>query len=73
MTEITLCKRTPEERNAWMEGYEAGRSLRVDTLQVLIDEAYNKGFKAGYNKRAHEEIIYTDTDSLKIKEEDKDA
>ena len=73
MTEIALCKRTPEERNAWMEGYEAGRSLRVDTLQELLDTAYNSGFKAGYNKRANEEIIYTDTDSVKIKGEDEDA
>lgn len=73
MLAITLAKRSKEAREAWMEGYEVGRNLREETLQQLIDVAYDRGFKAGYNKRAHEEIIYTDTDSVKIKEEDEDA
>ena len=73
MIEIALTKRSEEGRTAWMEGYEAGRHIRLDNLQQLIDAAYDRGFKSGYNKRVSEETLYTDTDSLKIREEDRDA
>ena len=72
MIEIALAKRSEEGRAAWMEGYEAGRHIRLDNLQQLIDAAYDRGFKSGYNKRASEETLYTDTDSV-IREEDEDA
>lgn len=72
MIEIALTKRSEEGRAAWMEGYEAGRHIRLDNLQQLIDAAYDRGFKSGYNKRVSEETLYIDTDSV-IREEDKDA
>lgn len=72
MIEIALTKRSEEGRAAWMDGYEAGRHIRLDNLQQLIDAAYDRGFKSGYNKRVSEETLYTDTDSV-IRGEDKDA
>lgn len=73
MIEIALVRRSPEERNAWMEGYEAGRHLRLDTLQEMIDAAYVKGYKKRLSEEPYAGCIYFDTDSFKCKREDEDA